>query len=144
MISAFLYIQEPIRLADLVAAGREFAAMHCAELQELLPEKRQINLVHEDLSDWPIFYKLISRGDYADWYLDEAEREGVPFHPQAILSMSVPFAKAGKQETLLQFASETVAFFVEQWTTVLQSDYSSHIYSRDEVLAYSHQGQFPY
>ena len=46
-----LYIQDPVTYADLVTAGREFAALHHVDAQELSPEYRQINLVSAELRD---------------------------------------------------------------------------------------------
>ena len=145
MIGVLLYIQDAISLTELVSAGHDLTVAHQdIEIQEFPVEARRITVVRDGMY---VFCKLIRRGDYADWFLDDAVENSCPFQPQAILSIEVSLEPFSKHEIALQLASETVGFFVQRWILVLDNDREKdkhRIYTREEIIANSREGNFPY
>lgn len=166
-IDVFLYVQEAITFDDLVASGHELEVTNEVELQvlhsDIEPKRTQINVVCEGMY---VMCRLIRRGDFADWFLDDAQMEGAPFHPRAILSVAVyldPIPRPGDlydmsdaerrqflsthSDIALNLGSQVVALFAQKWTVVLdnlRAKEKHRIYSAQEILANSQLGLFPY
>lgn len=134
-----MYVKEAVTAEDIMRFGREIAALPNIEAQ-YLPQRNQINALREGVL---VFFRLVQRGDYGDWFLDDAQDLGVPFAPQSIISILISATGAPISYAL---AIEVVERFAQHWTCALDNEQEGdarRIYTNDDFAHYARIGIFP-